>query len=243
MKRYGIRVALALTLAVPACGGSASTGSGADGPGGNATPSASPSPTPTLPPVAADKKLVKQALVTPADLGKPWVEPKKVNQAKAAKGELCPGHKNSAARNKPRADQRRQMTKGSKPGAAIVSVAVRTYALGTEAAWRDAFAAAAKGCKSWTAAEKTFVTLEVVTPPTVAGADEVLAHVERIYADKTKKTLYYVRHWVEARTGRVVTAFEHAFVQPKSDPTGADLTATVALVETQVAKVRTTFGL
>lgn len=239
MRRYGIRVALALALTATACGGSAST----EGGGGNATPSTSPSPTPTVPPVATDKKLAKRAILTVADLGKPWVAPKSVSKVETGKGELCPGHKNSVALNKPRADSSRYFTKGTKPGAAIAGYTVRVYGLGNEAKWRDSFTTASTSCPSWKAAEGTFVTLEMVTAPAIAGADEVLAHVERIYADKTKKTLHYVRHWIEARTGRVVTAFEHAYIQPKSDPTGSDLTASVALAAKQVAKVRTTFGL
>lgn len=238
MRRYGIGTALALVLA--ACGGGAATDPGAR-PAPSATPS--PSPTPTLPPVAEDKKLVKAALLTSAELGKPWVTPKNVNRAKTTKGELCPGQKAAATLAKARAQEIRAMTEGTKQGAPIASFGVRAYAFGAEGKWRDAFAAADKGCASWTAAEGTYVTLETITaPPAIAGADEVAAHIERVYADKTKKTLYYVRHYYEARTGRVVTSLEYAYIQPKSDPTGKDMTKSAGLVAEQVAKVKATFG-
>ena len=243
MGRYGIRVALALTLALAACGGSAGNDGGPDGTGAAPSVSPSPSPTPTLPSAAADKKLAKAALLTAAELGKPWIEPKAVNTAKGTKGEACPGQKNSLKLNPARADASRDMTEGKQQGAAIGSFGIRAYGFGNEQKWRDSFAATAKGCASWKAAEGTFVTLDVVTPPAVEGADEVLAHIERIYADKTKKKLYYVRHWYEARTGRVVTAFEYAYIQPKSDPTGKDMAKSAKLLAKQVAKTVKTFDL
>lgn len=243
MRRYGIRVALALTLALTACGGSSSPEKDA---GGTGTPSVTPSasPSPTLPPVATDKKLAKQALVTAKDLGKPWLEPKAVNRSNTKKGQLCPGHPNAAALNKARAEAKRSMTQGGQRGAAIGSFVVRVYEPGTEAAWRAAFAKATAGCRSYTSPEKLFVTLDVVaTPPAIDGADDVLAYIERIYADKTKKQLYYVRHFYEVRTDRVVSTLEYAYIQPKSDPTGKDMTKSASLMEKQVAKTRTTFGL
>ena len=227
--------ALVLTFALTACGSSE--------PGPAAQQSQTPSPTPTLPPVADDTAKAKAALLTAAELGKPWVQPKKVNTSKNVKGERCPGQQKSTAILAPRARAERDMTKGSQAGADIGSFEVRVYELGQEQAIRDAAAASSKGCASWTSAEKLYVELESVTPPTVAGADEVvLADIERIYADKTKKTLHYVRHVYEVRTGRVVTFFELAYIQPKSDPKGADLTVSTALLAKQVAKTKATFG-
>jgi hypothetical protein len=75
----------------------------------------------------------------------------------------------------------------------------------------------------------------------VAGADEVLARLERIYADSSKKTLHYVRQTLVVRVGgRTYVALEHAYIQPKSDPTGADWTKTVAIAMKQVTKARAT---
>ncbi|HEV2890034.1 MAG TPA: hypothetical protein VGX28_06625, partial [Frankiaceae bacterium] len=90
---------------------------------------------------------------------------------------------------------------------------------------------------AFTSLEKLYVTTEDVTPPAVAGADSAVARIERIYADSSKKRLYYVRQTVKVGVGRSVVALEHAFIQPRSDPTGADFTKTVALLSKQVAKV------
>lgn len=229
--------ALALTLALTACGS-------ADPGPVTGQLSERPTPTPTLPAVPEDELKAEAALLTAAELGKPWVAPKKVSQTKNAKGERCPGQRKATAILEPRAIATVRMTKGTKAGADIGSFEVRTYGTGQEQAIRDAAAASAKGCASWTSAEKLYVELESVTPPTVAGVDEVVAaDIERVYADKTKEVLHYVRHYYEARTGRVVTMVELAYVQPKSDPTGADLTASTALLAKQVAKTKATFGI
>ena len=228
--------ALALTLALTACGSS--------DPGPSAQPTPSVSPTPTLPPVADDTAKAKAALLTAAELGKPWIQPKKVNEAKNAKGERCPGQKKATAILAPRARADRDLTKGSQAGADIGSFEIRVYEFGQEEAIRAAAIASATGCASYTSNEKLYVEIETVaSPPAIAGADEVHLDIERVYADKTKKTLYYVRHYYEARTGRVVTMFELAYIQPKSDPTGKDTTVSAELAAKQVAKTKTTFGL
>ncbi|HWL37629.1 MAG TPA: hypothetical protein VNQ77_15695 [Frankiaceae bacterium] len=237
MKAYGI-AALVLALALPACA-SESTPEAQP-----TTQAPTPSPTPTLPPVESDKTRVKKAVVTSAELGKPWVTPKAVNTAKQKqKGDLCPGQPNARTLHPPRARGDLDHTEGTKPGAAIGAYGVRAYAFGEQQAWRDALAKAQAGCKSWTSLEKLYVELEVVTPPAIPGADEVVVHIERIYADKTKKTLHYVRHYYEAWTTRFVSEFELAYIQPKSDPTGKDLTKSSELFAKQVAKTRETFGI
>lgn len=245
MRTYGTTVAAAtLALALTACGGGGGTPDAQPSPSQtSATPS--PSPTPTLPPLAADKAALKKAVVTAADLGKPWVQPKSVNEQKQQeKGDLCPRQKAPRVLYKARASEARRLTKGTQQGAAIGSFAVRAYVLAFEEKWRDAFAEAAAGCEAYKSLDGTYVTLDVIdAPPAVAGADEVLAYIERVYADKGHKNLYYVRHYYEARTDRYVSSFEYAYVQPKSDPTGKDMTASAKLLAKQVAKTRKTFGL
>jgi hypothetical protein len=221
-----------LALSLAACGGGGTTAQ----PSTSASPSA-PSPTPTLPTVAADKAATKAALLTAAELGKPWVQPKSVNKVKAAKGELCPGQPTSAVIAKARAEARRQFTEGTKTGAGILSVNVRTYAFGKEDAWRAAVDKANKACAKWKAVEGNYVVLEpVAAAPSVAGAEEVVGHYERVYADAAHKTLQYVRQILEARTGRVVVTMEYAFLTPKSDPNGDDLTKTTGYLAKQVSK-------
>jgi hypothetical protein len=230
------RRALALALSVAFLAGCGSSSSP------KATPSPTPSPTPTLPPVAEDTANLKKALVTAADIGKPWVTPKSVNKTATKKGDYCPGHKDDFSRVATRADVDVSMTEGTKTGADIASFEVVTYDPAKLDAWRAGFAATITDCAAFTSPEKLWVTTEAMPAvPAVEGCDEVLGRTQHIYADKTKKTLYYVRQDLRCRIGRVVIAFELAFIQPKSDPTGADTTKSVSLVSKQVAKVRSTF--
>lgn len=234
-------VAPLLAVALAACGG----GGGDTTPRASGTPATTetPSPTPTLPTKAEDAKLVKSALVTPADLGKPWVQPKAVNQTTLGKEELCPGKPNDVARAKPRASAKVSMTQGTKPGATISTFRVRTLEPGGVEAWHAALAAAQKACASWKAAEGNFVVLTPLkSPVAVEGADEVLGQSEHVYADAKHTQLQYARHVLYARTGRVVSMCELAFLTPKTDPKGLDYTPTAKLLGKQVAKVKTTFG-
>lgn len=227
----------ALVLAtVTACGGGGGTPAASPSP---TTASPTPSPTPTLPPVATDTAAVKAAIVTAADLGTPWVTPKEVNRAATKKGELCPGKKNEQSRVAPRATASVQMTEGTKAGAAIASFDVHAFDPARIEAYRAAFAAATKDCATFTAIENTYVTVEDVAAPAIAGVDWSVARIERIYADSSRKQLYYVRQTIKAGVGRSVVALEHAFVQPKTDPTGADFTKTARLLTKQVDKVGT----
>lgn len=223
----------AVLVAATACGGGAK-------PSTQPTPAPttpSPTPTPTLPPVATDQAAVKAAIVTSADLGAPWVTPKKVNRTQTAKGELCPGKQNEQKRVPPRATGSVQMTEGAKEGAAIASFDVHAFDPVKVEPYALAFVAATADCKAYTALEKTYVTTEDVPGVTVPGTDEAMARIERIYADSSKKQLYYVRQTIKARVGRAYVALEHAFIQPKTDPTGADFTKTIALLTKQVDKL------
>lgn len=228
------RPVLALLLAfATACGGGG--GDPAASPSPSATPT--PTPTPTLPPVATDTASVKAAIVTAADVGAPWVAQDKVNRTQTKKGELCPGKKNEQSRVAPRATASVKMTEGTKEGAAIASFDVHAFDPAVLEQYQAAFAAATKDCAGYTSLEKTYVTTEDVTAPTIAGTDWAVARLERVYADSSKKQLYYVRQTVKAGVGRGVVALEHAFVQSQSDPTGADFTKTAQLVTKQVDKL------
>jgi hypothetical protein len=239
MGRRHAAYALAGVLLVTACGSS-----GPPKAIQSPTSSVSPTPTPTLPPVATDKTTAKAALVTAADLGKPWVVPKTVNKQKGAKGESCPGVKEEVAVVHPRAGAKVSMTEGTKTGAAIAAFKVYAFDPAQATAWRAAVDDVTRKCKAYQAKDNTYVTTEVMpSPPAVDGADEVVGRIERIYADAKHKTLYYVRHTVQARFGRIVVYTQHAFVQPKSDPTGKDVSGVAALVAKQAAKARSTFGL
>ena len=227
------RALVAVLVAATACGG------GADpSPAASPAPStASPTPTPTLPPVATDEASVKAVLVTAAELGAPWVSADKVNQTQTKKGELCPGKPDEQTRVEPRATASTRMTAGKQEGAAIASFHVRAFDPARIAEYRAAFAAASKDCAAYTSLEKLYVTTEDVAAPAVAGADWAVARLERVYADSSRKQIHYVRQTVKAGVGRTVVSLEHAFIQPRSDPTGADFAVTTTLVTKQVAKV------
>lgn len=225
------RALLVVLLATAtACGGSAK-------PNASPTPSPTPSVSPSLPPVAADTAALKKALVVAADIGTPWVVPKAVNKTGTKKGELCPGKPNERTRVKPRATAEVAMTEGTKQGAAIASFDLFAFEPAQLEAFVAAVEAANQDCAAYTSVEKLWVTTETATAPAVSGGEQVLARLERIYADKTKKTLYYVRQTLLVRVGRSFAFVEHAFIQPKTDPTGADWKKTVALAEKQVAKL------
>lgn len=234
-------VALALTAGLAACGGDKTP---------SATPSSAapsttstPSPTPTLPTAAADNATAKAALLTAAELGKPWVQPKSVNKVKGGKGELCPGHPNEAKIADPRGEQTRQFTEGKQVGASILSLTIWTYPFGSAQKWRDAVVASNKACSAWKAVEGNYVVLtRMAAPPSIAGADEVLGHYERVYADAKHRTLQYVRQIVEARFGRVVVYAEYAFLTDKKDPTGSDTAKLAALLTKAVAKAAPKFA-
>ena len=231
MRHFGRWAAAGLVFvtAVTACGSSGS-------------PERSRSSSTSIPPVATEAALAKQALISAAELGAPWVEPKSgVSTASGKKGEACPGQPSAETLNKPRASASENLTEGTKQGAAIGTFEVRTIEPGTEQAWRDTFAAVTKGCATSTSTDGTFSTWDVVGAPAVPGSDEVLARIERIYSDKSKSKLLYVRQSYEARAGRVISALSYAFIQPASDPTGGDLTKSAALLTRQVTKSGITF--
>jgi hypothetical protein len=210
------------------------------------SPSTTPSPTPKpLPSVAADKATAKAALPTAAELGKPWVLPKKVNTVQHASGEICPGHKDDVVRVKPRAEVSNALTEGTKQGAAIASFTVLAFDPAKVEAWDKAFDAATAACASYKSKEGTYVVTENLASPgfTIDGVDVLHVKLEHIYAEASHKTLYYVRQTIKARIGRVVVHIEHAFIQPKTDPTGKDWTKTLKLFRPEVAKARAKFGL
>jgi hypothetical protein len=229
-----VSVTLAAVVVTAACGG-----------GSDSSAKPKPSPTPTLPTVAADVAAVKAAVVTPADLGKPWVQPEKVNTVKgnkdAGKSLLCPPKQLTAFEMvPPRAHASVNLTLGTKTGADIASFDVYTYLFSSLSDLRAAVMTAETACAQWKAVEGNYVVLTPVSGLTVTGAEEVLAHIERVYADARHTQLQYVRQVVTARSGRIICVLERAFIVPKTDPTGKDLTEANRLAGIQLAKaVRT----
>jgi len=196
--------------------------------------------------VAQERATVKTALITVKDLGQPWVLDDDDDAAKEEDAnkpdEFCPGQLTSTALAPPRALARRDFKAGTKPGVALGVFSVSTLYPGQEKAWRDAIATVVEGCATHRDEDNLYVTTTPVDAPlTVPGADEVIGYIERIHQDIDRKKLLYVRQYLHTRTGRVTSTVQYAVIQPKSDPTGSDLTQAVGLVSKQVKKTVAAF--
>lgn len=65
----------------------------------------------------------------------------------------------------------------------------------------------------------------------------VAVWAERIYYDKAHTQLAYARHVAVARTGRVVTYVEYAFLIAQGDPKAKDFDPVTRLITVQLKKV------
>jgi hypothetical protein len=232
--------AAVLVLAIgTGCGGSA-----ADSPpaaSASASTAATPSPSPTPPSKAEDAAALKKAIVTATDLGKPWVEPKKVPSAGKA-AEACPGKPSATKQVATVASVRRDLTEGKGQGVNIGTFRLGTLPTEDATDLRAAYAKDNATCKNFTDANKLFVVYTEEGPTTADNADEiVMSRAERIYYDKAHKKLAYARHTVAARTGRVITYVSYAFLTTKKDPNAKDFTPTQKLLDIQLAKVAEDF--
>ena len=208
------------------CGGTADTPPPqAASPSTAVSAPASPTPSPTAPSKTEDAAALKQAVVTPADLGKPWVEPKKVSSSGKA-SEACPGKPSAAEKVTRVASVRRDLTEGSGQGVSIGTFQLSTLPTEDAADLRAAYAKDNKTCRTFTYNNQLFVVFSEEGPTTADNADELLmSRAERIYYDKAHKKLAYARHTLVARTGRVVTYVSYAFLTAKADPTAKDFSA------------------
>jgi hypothetical protein len=230
-RRTNALVLLAALAALTACGGGSAKKA-------SATPT--PSPTPTLPTLVVEKAAVKAAVVTALELGPGWIQPKDVSKVKGTvtkgKAFLCPGHETAYSQVPPRAHDGASFTLGAKAGAAIASFDVITYLPTQIDAWRTALSASQTACARWKAAEGNYDVLTPIQGVTLSGAEEVVAFLERVYADAAHKQLQYVRQVVTARAGRLIVAVERAYLTTKADPTGKDFTETTRLAGIQLQK-------
>lgn len=240
---------LLLALTLSGCSGKAESRQAASPPATAPATTAAATQTPTPTPKATadpkqDKKILATALVTADDLGKPWVKPKTVNSNSTKKGELCPGKPRETKYLEAVALERADYTEGTKEGAAIATFSVWTLQPGKEAGLTESVRQAEKACKSYS--EGTSGLFTTVTsgfgPKSMAGADEVVGRIERIYYDKKHTQLAFVRHIFYARSGRVVNGIGHAFLMPKSDPLGEDFSKAEAMLKKQLAKSTKAFS-
>src|SRR5215210_3886032 len=234
--------AAAVIVLVTGCGGPTPDSPPATSPSAvvSTTPPASPSP--TAPSKAEDAAALKQALVTAADLGKPWVEPKKVPSAGKA-AEACPGKPTATEQVDTVASIRRDLTEGKGRGVNIGSFLLVTLPSEDATDLKAAYVKDNAACETFTDANKLFVVYNEEGPASTGSADEiVMSRAERIYYDKAHKKLAYARHTIVARTGRVVTYVSYAFLTTKADPTAKDFTRATKLLDTQLTKVTKTFA-
>jgi hypothetical protein len=234
--------AAAVIVLLTGCGGPTTESSPATSPSAVASTTPTASPSPTAPSKAEDAAALKQAIVTAADLGKPWVEPKKVPSAGKA-AEACPGKPTATEQVTTVASLRRDLTEGKGQGVNIGTFRLGTLPSEDGADLKAAFAKDNKICKTFTDANKFSVVFSEEGPTSAPNADEILmSRAERIYYDKAHKKLAYARHTIAARTGRVVTYVSYAFLTTKADPTAKDFARATKLLDTQLTKVTKTFA-
>ena len=207
----------------------------------SASPSPSPSsePTPTLPSRDADSATARRALVTAADLGKPWVQ----SDTPPDSDEACPGSRSAVGRLAFRAAARRDLTRGA--GELVNGATFQLATLpGPDAAKvRAAWESDTRACRQHTDADDYYVVYRAAETGTVRGADEVLLRrVERVYFDRGDDEPAYARHTLAARTGRVVVTVTYSFLTSESDPDAGDFSEATELLQTQLTKAAKAFA-
>jgi hypothetical protein len=223
------------------CGGSTESPPAAS-PSTSVSAATSPSPSPTAPSKTEDTAGLTQAIVTAADLGRPWVQPEKVPGTGKA-SEACPGKPSATEDVATIASLRRDLTEGTGQGVNIGTFRLGTLPTEDAADLRAAYAKDNVTCETFTDASKLFAVYSEEGPTTADDADEILmSRAERIYYDKAHKKLAYARHTLVTRTGRLVTYVSYAFLTTKADPTAKDFTRAQKLLDTQLTKVAKEFA-
>jgi hypothetical protein len=179
---------------------------------------------------------LKKGLVTPRDLGAPWIQPKSVNTS-GTKGEICPGHKTATTKVLSKATAQANFTQGKGTGKNIATFRLATLPGADSGALKAAYATDQKACATFKDASGFYVVRSVEGPSAVTDADELVASwSERIYYDKSHKTLAYARHYLVARTDQLVTYVSYAFLATKKDPGAKDFTSASDLLAVQLEK-------
>jgi hypothetical protein len=207
-------------------------------PSSTATKTASAAP--TQPTKAQDLAATKRAVMTTSALGKPWLQPKKVNTSGGKATEACPGQPALTVLAPPRTTATTAFTRGAKRGASIASFTVITVTdngVQHRTAWRQTI----KACARFKDATGLHVVTTLEGPRRIAGADDVVSRAERVYYDAKHRQLAYARHFISARTGRAISTVELDFLTHKSDPTAQDFRPTEKLLALQLARTKAAF--
>ena len=202
------------------------------------SPSSEPPPTATLPSRDADAATARKALVTGADLGKPWV----ATDSSSDSDQACPGTRSAVGRLSFRATARRDLTRGAGELVNGARFQLATLAGPDATKVRTAWQTDTRACRQHTDQDDYYVVYETVDPTAVRGADEILfRRVERVYFDRGDDEPAYARHTLVARTGRVVASVTYSFLIDEADPDATDVTKTTELLQTQLAKAAKAF--
>ncbi|HET9649567.1 MAG TPA: hypothetical protein VFP34_15245 [Microlunatus sp.] len=200
--------------------------------------SATAEPTPTR---ADDQAAAEKALITAAELGKPWVAAKKVNSV-GTDAEACPGQPTTDATVKPLASARADFTRGRQTGAAIAVFGVWTYASRADVdTYRATLPKVLQACARYIDNAKMHVQLTPSGTATIDGAETTWRYAERVYYDAKHTKLAYARHYVIAQQGRTLTSVQYAFLTDTKDPLAKDFSVTEKMARTQFAKVLAAF--
>jgi hypothetical protein len=213
-----------------------------------AAPSATPFPSPRsstesspsarLPSREADSASLRKALVTAADLGKPWVQ----TDSPPDSDEACPGTPSAVDRLAFRAAVRRDLTRGAGELINGASFELASLPSPDAAKVRAAWETDTRTCRQYTDTDDYYVVYRAAEPTTVNGADEVLLRrVERVYFDRGDDEPAYARHTLVARSGRVVATMTYSFLTSKSDPDATDFSEATELLQTQLTKAARAF--
>jgi hypothetical protein len=253
MRRGTVAAAAAVTIlaVVPACGGPESDRpppsepptSAAVVPPGSVTPSpatpaasdptsasAVPQPSPDR---RRDQAAVRKALVSAADLGRPWVAGDQEGDAT----EACPGRRSAIEELSFLGSGRRDLIEGRGELVNAATFDLRTLPDSDGSAVRDAWVADTKACREHADAFDYYVVLEESGPSVAKGADEIVfSRVERVYFDDSQDQLAYARQVVVARTGRVITTVRYTFLT-ENDSAADNFHGTQRLLAVQLAKV------
>ncbi len=231
-------VCLCATATV-ACGGADASPAASSPSAASKSPTASPGPT-----KAQDLALIKKALVTADEVGKPWIKPKAVSNAGGKATEACPGRPSAITLAPPLAISSVGLTQGKQRGASIGSFTILTFSDDTGLAkYRAAWSRTISACAHFKDASSLYVVTVQEGPKAVAGADQTVSRVERLFYDAKHKKLAYARHYIGGSTGRVLTLVEYDFLTPTNDPTAKNFAPVTALLTKQLTKTKATFDL
>ena len=235
---------LVLCGALAGCGGSSTT----DPAGGSSAPSTTLNHPPVSPSSASASPRtltaaeLKKGLVTPRDLGSPWIQPKSVTTS-GIKGEVCPGHRSATTKVLSSAAAQADFTEGKGAGKNIATFRLSTLPGPDSSALKAAYAADQKVCARYKDATGLFVVRSVEGPSSVTNADELVASwSERIYYDKSYKRLADARHYLVTRTDVLVTYVSYDFLTTKKDPDATDFTRISDALAVQLRKNANVFA-